>query len=130
MSLARTQSRGQRETARDGRVNRDASDTHCIRAAEKIFKNRVSLETRPLLIPPLAETVKINLIAVTLRPIVLTIFAEMEKLDESLRVGLASCRVQTSFKLLFPESGRRIYTSRGMNLNPARILGESAGGKA
>lgn len=119
MSLARTQSRGQRETARDGRVNRDASDIHCIRAAEKIFKNRVSLETRPLLIPPLAETVKINLIAVTLRPIVLTIFAEMEKLDESLRVGLA-----------FPESGRRIYTSRGMNLNPARILGESAGGKA
>lgn len=119
MSLARTQSRGQRETARDGRVNRDASDTHCIRAAEKIFKNRVSLETRPLLIPALAETVKINLIAVTLRPIVLTIFAEMEKLDESLRVGLA-----------FSESGRRIYTSRGMNLNPARILGESAGGKA
>lgn len=120
MSLARTQSRGQRETARDGRVNRDASDTQCIRAAEKIFKNRVSLETRPLLIPALAETVKINLIAVTLRPIVLTIFAmEMEKLDESLRVGLA-----------FPESGRRIYTSRGMNLNPARILGESAGGKA
>lgn len=116
MSLARTQSRGQRETARDGRVNRDASDTHCIRAAEKIFKNRVSLETRPLLIPALAETVKINLIAVTLRPIVLTIFAKMEKLES---IGLA-----------FPESGRRIYTSRGMNLNPARILGESAGGKA